>query len=94
MANTERFSVSVDKDRAARMRALVEQGTFPSMSSAFDAAADALIELEETKAIWWEETLRRCDEAEQHPEKLLDADTFFRDVREEITRAKKTAPRS
>lgn len=89
MANTERFSVSVDKDRAARIRALVENGAYPSVSSAFDAAADALIEREAAKEEWWAETLRRCDEAEKHPERLLDADTFFRKVREEIDRRKK-----
>lgn len=94
MANTERFSVSVDKHRAARLRALVERGAFPSMSSAFDAATDALIELEEAKEAWWEETLRRCDEAEKHPERLLDADTFFRDVRDEIARIKQAPPRT
>ncbi|MCV0371836.1 hypothetical protein [Filomicrobium sp.] len=39
----------------------------------------------ETEA-WWKETLRRCDEAEQHPERMLDIDTFFRKVRAEIDR--------
>lgn len=85
MANTERISVSVDKDRAAGIRLLVEQGHFPSVSAAFDAAADALIEREAARADWWAETLRRCDEAEQNPERLLDADSFFRDVRSEIS---------
>lgn len=90
MANTERISVSVDKDRAARIRDLVQRGTYPSVSSAFDAAADALIELETAREQWWKETLRRCDEAEKHPERLLDADTFFRNVREEIAKIKKS----
>jgi Arc/MetJ-type ribon-helix-helix transcriptional regulator len=89
MANTERFSVSVGKDRASRIRALVDKGAYSSVSSAFDAAATALIEREEAKDAWWEETLRRCDEAEEHPERLLDADTFFRKVREEIERRKR-----
>lgn len=92
MSNTEHFSVSVDKDRAARLRSLVEQGTFPSMSSAFDAAADALLALEEAKAGWWQETARRCDEAEKHPERMIDADTFFESVREEIARTKGAHP--
>ena len=33
---------------------------------------------------WWQEAIRRYDEAQQHPERLLDADTFFRKCREEI----------
>jgi len=89
MTNTERFSVSVHKDRASRMRELVERGAYPTISSAFDAAADALIEQENAKEAWWAETIRRCDEAEKHPERLLDADTFFRQVREKIALAKK-----
>lgn len=47
-------------------------------------AAEALLEQEEQKETWWAETLRRCEEAEKHPERLLDADTFFREVRQEI----------
>lgn len=47
-----------------------------------------------TNAAWWDETLRRCDEAEQNPAMLLDADTFFRDVREEIALAENIPPRS
>jgi hypothetical protein len=66
------------------MRNLVEAGVYPTLSSAFDAAAHALLEKEAEKKAWWEETLRRCEEAERHPEKLLDPDTFFRSVREKI----------
>lgn len=66
------------------MRELVETGVFPNISSAFNAAADALLEKEAEKAAWWEETLRRCEEAEKHPERMLDPDTFFRELRAEI----------
>jgi Arc/MetJ-type ribon-helix-helix transcriptional regulator len=89
MANTERFSVSVDKDRASRIRALVDSGAYPSVSSAFDAAADALIEREAAKEEWWAETIRRCDEAEKHPEKLLDAATFHKLLWDDIADMKK-----
>lgn len=92
MANTERMSVSVNKDRAARIRELVETGAYPSISSAFDAAADALIEKEDARAAWWVETRRRCDEAEKHPERLLDVEKFFRKVREEISELKQATP--
>jgi len=94
MANTERISVSVNKDRAARIRQLVERGAYPSVSSAFDAAADALIELDDARERWWNETLRRCDEAESNPERLLDADTFFREVRQAINKIKTSSPRA
>lgn len=90
MANTERISISVDKQRAGRIRSLVESGAYPSVSSAFDAAADVLLAREAEKAAWWLETLRRCDEAEQHPEKMLDVDTFFRSVRADIDHLKKS----
>ncbi|MCV0371848.1 hypothetical protein [Filomicrobium sp.] len=89
MANTERISISVDKQRAGRIRSLVENGAYPSISSAFDAAADVLLAREAEKEAWWAETLHRCDEAEQHPEKMLDVDTFFSEVRAEIESLKK-----
>ena len=89
MANTERFSISLDKDRAAHIRELVEKGSYPSISSAFDAAADALLEREAERQEWWDETVRRCEEADKHPERLLDHDTFFREVHAEIQRRKK-----
>ncbi len=89
MAITERLSVSIHKDRAAHIRELVSKGTFDSISSAIDEAADMLIDRERAREEWWTETLRRCDEAEKHPERLLDADTFFQQVRAEIERRKK-----
>jgi Arc/MetJ-type ribon-helix-helix transcriptional regulator len=93
MGTTERFSVSVNKNRAAQLRQLVERGVYPSISSAFDAAADALIELEDAKEAWWSETLRRCDEAEKHPERLLDAATFHKRLWEGIAELKRTRGR-
>jgi hypothetical protein len=70
-------------------RASVRGGAFSSVGSSFDAAADALIECEDAKSAWWQETLRRCDEAEQRREKLQDADAFFRSVRGRIATAKR-----
>jgi hypothetical protein len=32
--------------------------------------------------------LRRCEEAEKHPERLLDADRFFAELRKEVGRRK------
>ena len=93
MANTERFSVSVDKDRASRIRALVDKGAYPSVSSAFDAAADALIEREDAKEAWWAETLRRCDEVEKHPERVLDAATFHKRLWDGIAELKRIRSR-
>ncbi|CFX05100.1 conserved protein of unknown function [Candidatus Filomicrobium marinum] len=93
MANTERISISVDKQRAGRIRSLVESGASPSISSAFDAAADVLLARVAESEAWWEETLRRCDEAEQHPERMLDFDTFFSEVRADIERLKKKGGR-
>lgn len=89
MANTERMSISVAKERAESMRKLVESGAYPSLSSAFDAAADALVAQEALKAAWWQETLRRFDEAERNPERLMDIDSFFRGVHEDIEQLKK-----
>lgn len=91
MATTQRFSISVDKDRATQIRELVASGAFPTVSSAFDAAADALIERERAKAVWWEETLRRCQEAECDPAQLVEPDAFFRRVRQEIANLNTTA---
>jgi Arc/MetJ-type ribon-helix-helix transcriptional regulator len=88
MANTERFSISLDTDRASLIRELVEQGKYPSISSVFDAAADVLLEREAIRQEWWDETVRRCEEAEKHPERLLDHDAFFRQTRKEIGRRK------
>lgn len=88
MANTERLSVSISKARAADVRELVANGAYPSVSSAVDAAVEVLLDHEAEKAAWWAETLRRCEEAEKHPERLLDFDTFRRNVRSRIDKAK------
>jgi Arc/MetJ-type ribon-helix-helix transcriptional regulator len=71
------------------MRELVEKGNYRSVSSAYDVAAEVLLEREAEKEAWWKETLRRCDEAEQQPERMLDANAFFREVRDELNRVKK-----
>lgn len=84
MPNVERVSISVDPQRIDGLRSLVQNGTYPSLSAAFAAAADVLMAKEAEQAAWWAETLRRCDEAEKHPERLLDVDSFFRGLREEI----------
>lgn len=88
MANTERVGISVHTDVAGPIRELVEQGAYPSISSAYEAGAKALLEREARAKAWWEETIRRCEEAEKHPERLLDPDTFFGEVRKEISRRK------
>jgi Arc/MetJ-type ribon-helix-helix transcriptional regulator len=92
MANIERFSISLDTDRASLIRDLVDQGKYPSITSVFDAAADALLEREAIRQEWWFETTRRCEEAEKHPDRLLDHDAFFREVRKEIQRCKQMMP--
>ena len=84
MANTTRFSVSLNNDKGAALRALVEDGVYPSLSSAFDAAVDNLLEREEEKKAWWAEIARRCDEAEAHPERLLDLKDFIQGLEEQI----------
>jgi Arc/MetJ-type ribon-helix-helix transcriptional regulator len=84
MADTERVGISVHKDTAGNIRALVEKGAYPNVSSAYEAGAKALLEQQGRAGAWWEETIRRCEEAEKHPERPLDADTFFGEVRKEI----------
>lgn len=94
MSEFERLSITVDKKRAAKLRELVDKGFYPSVSRAFDAAAEALIDLEGQRAAWWAETMRRCDEADAHPDRLLTADQFFASVREDIAADKvQTAPK-
>jgi Arc/MetJ-type ribon-helix-helix transcriptional regulator len=83
----------VMKDQAWPVRDLVEQGTFPSVSAAYEAGAKALLVQEARSRAWWEETLHRCEDAEKHPERLLDADTFFADVRKDIDRRKEILKR-
>lgn len=84
MALTERMSISISKEQAAEIRRLVGSGRYPSISAAMDQAATALIEQESEREEWWAETVRRCEEAEKHPERLLDAETFFEELRQEI----------
>ncbi|KAI94740.1 hypothetical protein T281_09340 [Rhodomicrobium udaipurense JA643] len=84
MSNTTRFSVSLNNDKGAALRALVESGVYPSLSSAFDSAVDNLLELERQRKAWWEEIARRCDEAEAHPERLLSLEAFVRGLEEQI----------
>jgi Arc/MetJ-type ribon-helix-helix transcriptional regulator len=93
MATTERIGISIHKNVAEPVRDLVEQGAFPSISAAYEAGAKALLEHEAQSRAWWEETIRRCKEAENHPERLLDADKFFADVRKEIDRRKEILKR-
>lgn len=91
MARTERLSVSLNKKRVEGMRALISSGTYPNMSAALDEATALLLHKQDEERKWWDEIKRRCDEAEQHPEKLLDADTFFREVRSSIQKIKTKA---
>lgn len=46
MAQTERVGVSIHKDVADPIRHLVERGPYPSISSANEAGAKALLEQE------------------------------------------------
>lgn len=90
MANTERLSISISKARAADVRELVAKGAYPSVSSAVDAAVEVLLDHEAEKAAWWAETLRRCEEAEKHPERLMDFDTFVRTLDADIQQLRKS----
>lgn len=74
----------MNKDKSAALRALVEEGAYPTLSSAFDAAVDNLLELEREKKAWWDELARRCDEAEAHPERLLNPEEFMRGLQSRI----------
>lgn len=87
---TQKFSINIDGERGASMRELVARGVYPSLSSAFDAAAAVLLEQEAAKEAWWKEVIRRCNEAERYPEKLLDLDIFFRNVQDRIDRRRKS----
>lgn len=84
MSEIVRVTISIKKEKAEQIRSLVERGVYSSVSRAYDAGADAIIDEDVQREAWWAETLRRCEEAEQHPERLLDADTFFREVREQL----------
>ena len=80
MRNTERVSISIDKGRAARIRALVESGAYPNVSAVYDAAALMFLEHQDEMDVWWQEAVRRCDESEKFPERMLDPDTSFKVV--------------
>jgi Arc/MetJ-type ribon-helix-helix transcriptional regulator len=82
--SVERISISLSNSQAEKLRSLVESGQYPSVSAAVDAATDVLLEHEAEKQAWWQETIRRCEEAERHPERLLDADRFFKELWAEI----------
>jgi hypothetical protein len=60
-----------------------------------DLNATAILQKqEEEKTAWWAETVRRCEEAARHPERLIDAERVFRGVREEIGTSKGKLGRS
>lgn len=89
MSSVKRISITLDKAKAAKIEELVSQGLYTSVSGAFDAAADALLDLEIERAAWWQETARRCDEAEKSPGILLSAEDFHTQLWSEIERRKK-----
>ncbi|MBI1384739.1 MAG: hypothetical protein GC150_07510 [Rhizobiales bacterium] len=84
MSETVRVTISVKKDKAERIRSMVERGVYGSVSRAYDAASDLILDEELQREVWWAEMFRRCEEAEKHPERLLDPDAFFRDVRDTV----------
>ena len=86
---SERVSVTMAKERAERLRELVAKHEYESVSAAVDVAVGALLVEEEAKEAWWAETVRRCREAEEHPERLLDAETFHKRLWEEIDKRKR-----
>jgi hypothetical protein len=47
-----------------------------------------LLDQEEAKQAWWDETIRRCDEAAKHPERMLSPEAFGKATAEEISRRK------
>lgn len=88
MQNKERMSLSITKERATKIRELVKSGAYPSLSAAADDAFDILLEQQAEKAAWWAETVRRCEEAEKHPERLLSAEAFTQELNAEIEKRK------
>lgn len=90
MAHQERLSISIDERRAAEIRELVEGGSFRTVSAAFEEAATILIEQEAERRAWWAETVRRCQLAEEHPERLMGADAFFTAVKADIDGLRKS----
>ena len=89
VASTQRISVSINKQRAKEVAELVTKGAYPSLSAAYDAATEALLEHEAEKEAWWAETIRRCKEAQKHPERMLDPETFHKMLWEGIAERKK-----
>jgi len=85
MAHVERLSISIDKQRASQIRKLVESGSFETVSAAFQEAALLLLEQQSEKATWWAETVRRCQEAEANPRGMIDARTFFANIRDDAS---------
>ena len=76
MASTQRVSISIKKERAAQVEGLVTKGSYANLSAAYSAATEVLLEREAEKEAWWAETVRRCEEAEKYPERLLDAEVL------------------
>ncbi|MBT3071421.1 hypothetical protein KKP04_11155 [Rhodomicrobium sp. Az07] len=67
--DTMRFSIRLKTEKGLAMRALVEEGTYPNLNSAFNAAVDSLLEFEHRRHASQVEVARRCDEA--HAERIL-----------------------
>lgn len=93
MANLERMSISIDERHATEIRKLVESGSFKTISAAFEEAATILIEQEAEKNVWWAETVRRCDDAANHPDQMIEAGAFFDTVRADIAAIGKSPSR-
>lgn len=89
----ERMSISIDRQYAEEIRKLVDDGAYRNISAAFQEAATILIEQQAEKAAWWKETIRRCDEAEHHPERMIPHDAFFAGVHADIAELRKRTPR-
>lgn len=83
------MSISIDQRRAAELRKLVDDGAYKNISAAFEEAAAILIEQQAEKAAWWQETIHRCDEAANHPERMIPHDAFFAGVRADIDELRK-----
>jgi len=91
MANQERLSISIDAKQAARIRQLVETGDFKTVSAAFEEAAIMLIEQQAERTAWWAETVKRCNDADKHPDQMIEAGAFFDAVRSDIALVSKNA---
>jgi Arc/MetJ-type ribon-helix-helix transcriptional regulator len=93
MANLERMSISIDERYATEIRKLVESGSFKTISAAFEEAATILIEQQTEKSAWWAETVRRCNDADKHPDQMIEAGAFFDTVRADIAAMGKSSSR-